>query len=100
VTPLFTLKSCTVLLALSMTLRPVPSKIVSADIVLRPVNLMAPSQAKVTVPPPDKAEFKPASLQVETVPPAWVMAGKQMALSTRPTQKDRVIEWKRMIFSF
>jgi hypothetical protein len=57
-------------LPLRVIVWPLASIVVLLEIVLGLVFVIMPSQAMITVPPPESAEFRAASVGVETVPPA------------------------------
>src|SRR5690242_13255216 len=78
-TPLLTLKICELVFPLITMLWPVASIIVFAEMVSGLVRVMVPSQSKVTVPPPDKAELKAASVGVDTTPPPRLTNGSMIA---------------------
>jgi hypothetical protein len=63
------------LLPLITTFCPLPSMVVLAAIVIVLVRVMMPLQLKVTVPPPDSADFKLFSSHTLTTPPACAGSG-------------------------
>ena len=69
VTPGLTLNSRTALPPLIVGDCPVPSRVVSAAMVIGCVKVIVPPHWKVTVPPPAKAAARLAGSQLVTAPP-------------------------------
>lgn len=88
-TLLCTVKSLVVLPPLIVIERPAPSMVVLAEMTFVVVTVMVPSQVNVTVPPPDRAAFRFASVQLVTTPPQIPERGVTMRV-IQNSGRDRV----------